>query len=53
MGKIKYLHCMIQHRTRNNSVRAASHLHQGRCDRANVTHAYVFSLEKSKENKKK
>jgi len=53
MGRIKYLRCMTQPRTKNNSTRTASHLHQGKCDRVNLTHANVFSLEKGKENKKK
>lgn len=37
----------------NSSARTASHLLQEKCDRANVTHASVYLLEKGKENKTK
>lgn len=49
--KVSALHDSTQ--DGNNSTRTASHLLQGKCDRANVTHAYLFSLEKGKENKTK
>lgn len=36
-----------------NSARTASHLLQGKYDRANVTHSQVYLLENGKENKTK
>lgn len=49
--KVSALHDSTQ--DGNNSARTASHLIQGKCDKANVTHAHVYLLEKGKENKTK
>lgn len=53
--KVSALHDSTQdgNNPSTSSARTASHLLQGKCDRANVTHAYVYLLEKGKQNKTK